>query len=253
MPHLWLMSFDWDGFNKLIARPSPALVSRLVRHIMSLAGREHRLSVLPRDEAELAAYLKRLLPAEDWYVGKSPAEANAIDWIVNDIFDYQTPLKPMKLEPLCNGGATQDVFEIASGMAVLDDSRDTPRSSNIYFRRVKPTSEGDASELAALGARPFRHGEWEHRDAEEYARLNNPFIYGADATYLPEYSIHSPEQVDRLRQELIRAGDRLRTELARVKSKRLRSEAMANFEEELVGPIERVSDSRRALRACWDS
>ena len=123
----------------------------------------------------------------------------------------------------------------------------------IYFRRVKPTSEGDASELGALGARPFRHGEWEHRDAEEYARLNNPFIYGADATYLPEYSIHSPEQVDRLRQELIRAGDRLRTELARVKSKRLRSEAMANFEEELVGPIERASDSRRAVWACWDS
>ena len=54
----------------------------------------------------------------------------------------------MKLEPLCNGGATLEVFEIATGRAVLDDSRDTPRSSVIYIRRVKPTSEGDASELA---------------------------------------------------------------------------------------------------------
>jgi hypothetical protein len=253
MPHVWMMSFDWDGFNKLIARPSAALVSRLVRQIRSRAGREHWVSVLPHDEAELAAYLKRLLPAEDWYVGKSPAEANAIDRIVNDIFDDQIPLKPMKLEPLCNGGVTQEVFEIATGRAVLDDSRDTPRSRVIYFRRVKPTSEGDASELGALGARPFRHGSWDHRDPEEWERLNNPFIYGADATYLPDYSIHSPEQVDRLRQELIRAGDRLRTELARVKSKTLRSDAMANFEEELVGPIERASDSRRAVWACWDS
>jgi hypothetical protein len=252
MPHVWMMSFDWDGFNKLIARPSSTLVSRLVRHIRSRAGREQWVSVLPRDEAELAAYLKRLLPAEDWYVGKSPAEANAIDRIVNDIFDYQIPLKPMKLEPLCNGGVTQEVFEIATGRAVLDDSRDTPRSRDIYIRRVKPTSEGDASELGALGARPFRHGSWDRRDAEEWARLNNPFIHGADATYLPDYSIHSPEQVDRLRQELIRAGDRLRTELARVKSKRLRSDAMANFEEDLVGPIERASDSRRAVWACWD-
>ena len=73
--------------------------------------------------------------------------------------------------------------------------------------------------------------------------MNNPFIYGADATYLPEYSIHSPEQVNRLRQELIRAGDRLRTELARVKSKRLRSEAMANFEEELVEQSEGIDYS----------
>ncbi len=159
----------------------------------------------------------------------------------------------MKLEPLCNGGVTPEVFEIASGRAVLDDSRDTPRPSVIYMRRVKPTSEGDASELGALGARPFRHGTWALRDAEEWERLNNPFIYGVDATYLPDYSIHSPEQVDRLRQELIRAGDRLRTELARVKSKRFRSEAMTNFEEELVGPIERASDSRRAVWACWDT
>jgi hypothetical protein len=252
MANVWMMSFDWGGFNKLIARPSSALVSRLARHIRSRADREQRVSVLPRDEAELAAYLKGLLPAEDWYVGKSPAEANEIDRIVNDIFDYQIPLKPLKLEPLSNGGVTPEVFEIATGRSVFDDSRDTPRSSITYMKRVRPTSEGDASELGALGARPFRHGTWALRDAEEWERLNNPFIYGADATYLPDYSIHSPEQVDRLRQELIRAGDRLRTELARVKSKRLRSDAMANFEEELVGPIERVSDSRRAVWACWD-
>ena len=37
MPHVWMMSFDWDGFNKLIARPSSALVRRLVR--LSGAGR----------------------------------------------------------------------------------------------------------------------------------------------------------------------------------------------------------------------
>ena len=210
MPHVWMMSFDWDGFNKLIARPSSALVSRLVRDIRSRADREQRVSVLPRDEAELAAYLKGLLPAEDWYVGKSPAEANEIDRIVNDIFDYQNPLKPMKLEPLCNGGVTLEVFEIATGRAVLDDSRDTPRSGVIYIRRVKPTSEGDASDWA-LARGPSDTARGTCRDAEEWERLNNPFIYGADATYLPDYSIHSPEQVHRLRQELIRAGDRLRT------------------------------------------
>ena len=102
MPHLLV---DVVRFGRVAASSSrghhrPLVVSRLVRHIMSRVGSEHLLAVLPGNEAELSAYLKRLLPAEDWYVGKSPAEANAIDWIVNDIFAHPNPLKPMKLESL---------------------------------------------------------------------------------------------------------------------------------------------------------
>jgi hypothetical protein len=246
-----MQSFDWDGFNKLLTRPSSALVGRLVRCIRSLACREHWVAALPQHESELTAYLRRLLPAGDWYGGKTPAEANAIDRIVDKLFDYENPLRPMKLEPLGNG-VMNEIIELATGRFLLDEGRNTSRARALYVTQVQPPPVADSSKLAELGSRPHRHPSWNRKIAWELCVLNNPFIQGADAAYFPNYSVHSPEQVEVLRQELTRVGDRLRRELDRVKSKSLRIGVIANLEVNLVAAIEKAARSRRAVWARSD-
>src|SRR3954454_25181445 len=102
---------------------------------------------------------------------------------------------------------------------MLDESGSTPRRRSLSVTQVQPPPMADSSELAELGSRPHLHPSWNRKIAWELFVRNNPFIHGADAAYFPNYSIHSPEQVEILRQELARVGDRLRRELDRVKSK----------------------------------
>jgi hypothetical protein len=252
MASVWMMSFDWDGFNEYLARPAAELAGRLARRI-----RQEKVpystgsSELPRAKSELVPFLQKLIEAEDWYAGKSPREARTIDGFVDYLFHHERPLKPLGLKPLSDG-VISEVLEIATGRGELDDDRNSPRERQLIIRRARPTPEDDASELSALGSRPFRHPSWDRKAAEELSRLRNPFIHGADAAYFPDYSIHSPEQVCLLRQNLVRVGDKVRRELDRVKSKRVRIDAIANFEEDLARPVEDAAGAGRAVFARWD-
>lgn len=246
MPNVWMMSFDWGGFSEILATPAADLAGRLAEWLRRNPALE---TPLPRDESGLVEFLRPLLAAEDWYAGKSPRESRAIDGFIDYLFDYQEPLKPMKFEPL-NDGVTWGVLGIAKGTLEPHDAGNTPRSRQIYLKKVEPPPETDLEELADLGFRPFRHPAWDRRAAE--SSQNNPFIHGLDATYSPDYSIHSPEQVLTLREELARAGERLRRQLDRVPSKRVREEVLANFENDLAGPIEKAAASRRAVYARQD-
>jgi hypothetical protein len=145
-----------------------------------------------------------------------------------------------------------EILQIARGTWELDDTRNTPRSRHFYLKKVEPPPETDLTELADLGSRPFRHPAWDRQCAEEFLRQHNPFIHGRDAAYDLDYSIYSPEQVLTLRQELARVSDRVRRQLDRVRTKRVREGAIANFEDDLVAAIERAAKSRRAVYARWD-
>jgi hypothetical protein len=252
MANVWMMSFDWDGLNELLASPATDLAERLALRLRKKeVPHSTGSSALPRTEAELVFFLQRLLGTKDCYAGKSPQEARAIDGFVDYLFHIEKPLKPLKLKPLSDG-VLSEILDLATGRGELDDNRNTPRASNLPISRSEPTPEDDGSELSSLGSRPFRHPSWSRKAAEELLKLKNPFTHGADAAYLPEYSIHSPEQVGLLRQDLIRVGDRVRRDLDRVKSRSLRASAIANFEEELSGPIEAAAGSGRAVFARWD-
>jgi hypothetical protein len=252
MACVWMMSFDWDGLNEVLALPATELAGRLARwregDSVPLGAAD---SDLPRDVSGLTHFLQALLAAEDGYVGKSPREARAIDGIINDLFHHRPPLRPLKLKPLSDG-VVWEILEIAKGARELDVTRNTPRSKYIYLKKVETPPETDLTELADLGSRPFRHPAWDRRVAEELLRQNNPFIHGRDAVYEPDYSIHSPEQVLTLRKELARVSDQVRRQLDRVRSKRVREGAIAKFEDDLVGAIERAAKSRRAVYARWD-
>lgn len=252
MAKVWMMSFDWDGLNDLLARPATELAGRLARRLrLKDVPYSTRAAALPQAESELVPILQMLLRTEDWYAGKSPREARALDGFIDYLFDHEKPPKSLKLKPLSDG-VTFELLEIATGRGELDDDRNTSRSRDLYIKRVQPAPEDDGSELFALGSRPFRHPSWGRRVAEELMKLRNPFIQGADAAYFPDYSIHSPEQVRRLRRDLIQVSDRMRCELERVKSRRVRNVAIAYFDEDLAGPIEKVAGSGRAVFARWD-
>jgi hypothetical protein len=252
MANVWMMSFDWDGLSAVLARPAAELAGRLARRRRrGEVPYSTQSSALPLAESDLVTFLQRLLAAKDWYAGKAPREARAIDGFVDYLFNHEGPLEPLQLRPLSDG-VMFEILEIAKGHREVDDGRNTPRARDLYLRKAESPPETDVSELADLGSRPFRHPAWDRQVAEELLRLNNPFTHGADAAYMPDYSVHSPEQVLILGQELIRVTDRVRRELDRVRAKRVRDGATANFEEDLVGAIEKAAGSRRAVYARWD-
>jgi hypothetical protein len=252
MANVWMMSFDWDGLNEILARPATELARRLAR------GLRHKevphstgAPALPRTEAELVPFLQTLLGTEDWYAGKSPREASVIDGFVDYLFHIEKPLKPLQLKPLSDG-VLSEILDLATGRGELDDDWNTSRASNLPISRADATPVDDATELSSLGSRPFRHPSWDRKAAEELLKHNNPFTQGADAAYFPDYSIHSPEQVRLLQQDLARVRDRMRRELDRVKSKSLRTAVIANFEDDLAEPIAAAASTGRAVFARWD-
>jgi hypothetical protein len=242
MPSVWMMSFDWNGLNEVLAPPAAELAGRLARL-------EEDESGLPQDESELKRFLQTLLASEDWYAGKSPREARAVDAIIDDLFHHEPPPKRLNLKPLSDG-VTWDILQIAKGAREPDDASNTAGSRQIYIKKVESPPEADLVELLDLGSRPFRHPAWNRRAVDD--PQNNPFIHGGENVYTYDYSIHSPEQVLTLRQELARVGDRVRRQLDRIPTKRIREDALANFQDDLVGAIEQAAKSRRAVYARWD-
>jgi hypothetical protein len=246
MAHVGMSSFAWDEFNRILARPETDLARRLARRL-----ERGDSTYLPRAEPELAAFLRSLLASEDWFVGKSPREANAIDGFLGFVFTdkyLSNMLKPKWLHGF-RRGIMIEVLTLATGEGVVDDRTNEPRNKTLFLHWRQAQGDYDRfSELSNLGSRPFRHPAWDR----EVLRLNNPFLQGADAAYFPDYSIHSPEQVEVLRRELTQARARLGCELDRVKSKRIRSETIQHFEEDLVGPIEKAASSGLALIALND-
>lgn len=250
MASIWMNSFDWDGFNRLVARPPDDLARRLARQVLGLGERSGtEFSAFPRIEADLIAALKALLPADDWYGGKTPAESRAVDGIVTLLFVQLRPRR-IRIEPLSDG-VSWEVYSLATGEFVLDDNRNEPRNRSVFIKRVE-TPWDESTELAALGCRPIRHPSWDRKAAEAQWKLHNPFLEGPDVMHQPEYSVHPPDRVEQLREDLDRARDGILCTLGRVKSKRAREAALTNFEEDLVAPIEKVAAAGRAVFACWD-
>jgi hypothetical protein len=240
-------SFAWDELNRILAMQATELAGRLAP---SLQRKDS--TYLPRVESELVAFLRSLLVSEDWYAERSPREANAIEEFLGFVFTDKALSKRLKVKWLheFRRGIQLEVLKLATGEGVVDDRTNEPRNKTLFIHWQRAQEDYDSSsELSNLGSRPFRHPSWDRRAAGELGRLNNPFLHGADAAYFPEYSIHSPEQVEILRRELHPARARLQRELDRVKSKRIRSETIENFEEDLVNPIEQATRLGLALIA----
>jgi hypothetical protein len=245
-----MSSFDWDRFDRLVARPPDDLIRRLARHVLrSVQPISTGSSAFPRAEADLIAALGALLPADDWYGGKTPAEARIVDEIAVELF-LRTKPNPMRIQPLSDG-VSFDVVGIATGEFVLDDARNEPRNRSACITRSE-TPWDESTELAALGCRPVRYPSWDRKATQEQWKIHNPFIEGQDAVHQPEYSVHPPDRVERIRQDLALVGEDFRRTLGRVKSKRARDAALANFEDDLVAPIEKAAADGRAVFACWD-
>jgi hypothetical protein len=246
-----MSSFDWDGFNEVVAQPSAELVRRLARWLQRWeAPPVVPFSALPQAEANLIAFIRTLLAADDWYAGRPLLEACAIDRIVDTLFVQLRPRR-MKLKPLSDG-VSWEVLNLATGAFVLDDGRNEPRNRSIFIKRAETSPWDEPPELAAVGCRPLRHRSWDRKVAAEQLEGHNPFREGAYVVHYPEYSVHPPEQVELLRQDLARVEDGLRGALGRVKSKRAGDAALADFEENLVVPIEKAAGTQRAVFARWD-
>lgn len=248
-----MSSFDWDEFNKLIAKPPKKLVEQLARKFEKARGSDDWASALPGEHAELIAYLENLLPSDDWYGGKPVRECIAIDRIVDSLF-LEFPPKSMKVRSL-----TGDVlFEVLMLTSQFEKSEENDRPkrclsvSDPGTNAVRLASD-DVSELAAFGSRPFRHRSWSAESMAAELKTKNPFFDGFDSVYIPDYSIHSPSQVQELRQDLARVHEGVRQVLENTKSaNRPKGALFQNFELSLVAPIERAVRTGVAVLARKD-
>lgn len=228
MAHLRMASFDWGRLNELIARPPSRMPAAIARFLQGDPS------------------FRSLLRSEDWYAGKSPREAREVDGLVWALFKQK---KWLKLKPLNNErGVLLEIHEIATGaLEVDDDGRNTPRAKYLHVRDVEPAPEGLAPELSEMSCRPFRHPSWDPLAYREQWKHKNPFIDGIDAMYIADYSVHSPEQVLLIRDELERVSDRVLDQLGLVKSEEVRIAMIENFDDELVRPIEEAANAGRAI------
>ncbi len=205
MASVWMMSFDWTGLDRYLTRPASELARELAAQFRK-DGVDFRNGddPLPPDEAGLTAFIQGLLDADDWYAGKSPRDSRAIDEFVNFLFNRQKPFRPLKLKPLSDG-VMAEVLCLACGNGRLDEDRNMARQRDFYIKSCEPPDT--SSELLALGSRPFRHPSWDRKAFDELWKRVNPFLDGRDAVHIPNYSVHSPEQVVRLHQEIEEVGD----------------------------------------------
>ncbi|MBI3464394.1 MAG: hypothetical protein HY000_15260 [Planctomycetes bacterium] len=173
-----ISSFDWEAFNTLLLPPATQLGERMARHILAKRKRrgfQNFLPGLPANESKLASFLAALFAADDWYTGKS-LDDTEVDSLVFELFSQDLKLRELSLEQL-NEGISDEGLTYAPG---------------------KEMSKW--VELPSLGGRPHRHAKWNE------LRANNPPNPKAPVWPPPYsihyYSIHSPEQVSRMAQEM---------------------------------------------------
>lgn len=252
MAHIFMNSFDWAGFNEVLARPSSEIASRLAKKIKK---GDIPSSIedygMPRGEPEIAAFLDSFLKAVDWYGGKTPREAHLIDGVVYALFADKILAKPLKIRPM-GMGINTEIVDIARGVMEINEDRAGPGDTYLYLKKTDLAAPPDVSEILHLGFRPFRSPAWDRQSNEEVMGLRFTSTDGIEAVHIAEYSIHSPDQVATLAAEMGPIQDRVCRELDRVKSIPLREGLTAHFEADLADPIRKAADAGRAVFARQD-
>jgi hypothetical protein len=244
MPTVWMYSFDWDAFEKMLAPPGTAVARQLAKPILkSRRKNPDYLPTLPTDEAALLAELADRLSAANWYPGKAVARSEDMDTVVQLLFHPTESPKRLKLKPLADG-LDDDVLGLAAGRYDLDQERTSGRAGGLRVKR-RPVLRSDRPELAALGSRPHRFPRWDPVKYEKESRANNPFLPNAKPFYRPSYSIHSPAQMRQMVEELTAA----RPEIQATKNR----EALTHYDEDVCRRIAAAADQESAAFAVWDT
>jgi hypothetical protein len=251
MAGIFIYSFDWKSFDGTLGPPAIEPARRIAAHILKCRKRsQDDYSGFPEGEKELIAFIAGRFEAEDWYGGKAHGDMNLMDTLVHMLFfEPKIQKRSLKVKVLGDSVAGLMVLGLAQGDIEVDASGTGSRRSGTRFRRGHERW-GNLAELPSLGCRPHRHARWDRKAASEAIGVLWERLAAGQPTspvYWPLYSIHSPEQVVLLFEELSIVHESVRPYLDRDPD--LRDE----FEAGLLRPIEAAVKGKQAVYASVDT
>jgi len=194
MAGYFVSKFDWQPFADLVSNADSEAHTRLAEHIVSAeAAKSGPLAKMGRSKGKVAEKLRKILLAEEWYAGKSSADVLAVTGLLSILFRPDGPIE-LHVEPVDDEVPFEAVHLIVGGMAI-----DAKRSQgqNVFYR-MTPDVPPRTQELQWFGNRPFRYAGWDGSNMSQ-----GEFEETAQRT---PYSIHSPDQVRLLDEEVGRVA-----------------------------------------------
>jgi hypothetical protein len=211
MAGYFIYSLDWDKFHSFVENPSAAQLERFADVVSDTLDRfdsELRkgdpVRHWPSEPGPLGELLRRRLMQPDWYVDLSDGGKTVWDWAIQGFVD-EAKKKDMGFRAH-GDGISFEVIDLARrhhGIGLITDSP-----------------------LSHFGTRPYRY----HPPGGRLPSWGD---------WMPYHSMHTPEEVKRLLEELKEAGPTIMAaeeEWAR-----------NDYEEELLPAVQRVARAKRLL------
>lgn len=196
-------SFNWSDFADLTAQSHTELHKRFAA-LLSTASMRKRLELppsFPGTVDDLTETVQKLFRAPSWYVGQSPEQSALRHKLLFAMF-FDEELRGLGLtatpawREFCEN-CSSDIGAVLAGRMVLDHNRIKP-GGEAYFKVVARATPAE-NPYWWFGNRPYRHTNWQGSNAD---MMEFEEAYGRVV-----YSIHSPEEVELLANELDRWTD----------------------------------------------
>jgi hypothetical protein len=213
MAGYYIYSLGYEKFHRFVEQPSRTQLLAFARLIASSLKRSDRalkkgdpMHDWPREPGELSEILQARLLLPDWYADLSDTARSVWEGAIMSFCDRsQRKSMDFRVE---SDGIYWDVIELARKHHALPRDRMT-----------------DAI-LSHFGARPYRYFE----------RRARPLQFG---DWMPYHSMHTPEEVQKLLEELRAAEPTIRASDD--------EQAKNEYDEELLPAVDRVASQRRML------
>ena len=213
-----IYSLDWDKFRRSRRRPQPPATVGVLRSDlegMDAADKQFEdndpLRDWPSEPEELCSLIESRLKQADWY---------------GDLSDAGKSLWDSALTGFCNGGKKDLGFRVESDGVYWDVIELAARHHGIQGSGITEAI------LSHFGTRPYRF----HPPAGWRPTFGE---------WMPYHSMHTPDEVRRLLQELKEAGPTILSASQK--------DAKRDYEEELLPAVEKVARTGRLLYIAVDT